>query len=39
MPYVIADDLPDEPAGVRNMEIESERKVGKARLTLLRVPA
>ena len=29
----------DEPAAVRNLEIESERKVGKARLTLLRLPS
>jgi 16S rRNA (guanine966-N2)-methyltransferase len=29
----------DEAAGVRGLEIESERKVGKARLTLLRLPA
>jgi 16S rRNA (guanine966-N2)-methyltransferase len=29
----------DEPAAVRNMEIDAERKVGKARLTLLRLPA
>jgi 16S rRNA (guanine966-N2)-methyltransferase len=28
----------DEPAAVRNMEIDAERKVGKARLTLLRLP-
>lgn len=27
----------DEPAGVRSLEIDAERKVGKARLTLMRV--
>src|SRR5690606_12049532 len=29
----------DEKVAVRSLEIESERKVGKARLSLLRVPA
>ncbi len=37
--WVALETAADEPAGVKRLEIESERRVGAGRLTLLRLPS